>query len=342
MADILSSPAHGAGIASVTALEAVIGKAPPAVNLKVIDHLDPTALHWISQSPLLFAGFGNAETLAITLAGDTPGFAGGTRTRFIFPLAAMDDPALAVSGVPFSALLLAPGIGETLRINGHVDEVDGGRVTIAVAECFVHCAKALIRSGFWAAAPDGQSAPEAPAFVAESRFMALATLDAAGRADLSPKGDPAGRMAMLEEGRLIYADRPGNRRADSFRNILAQPRVAAVLLVPGSTDVVTITGTARLTTDPTFRDRLAVQGKTPLLATLVDALRVDIRQSPALARARLWPAGEADGIRPAKMFAAHVKLNSGKGLGAKLAGAAISIPGMMEKALEKDYKTNLY
>lgn len=342
MADIEVSPTQQADIASVAALEAVIGKTPPAVNLKVIDHLDPTALHWITQSPLLFAGFGGADTLAISLAGGLPGFAGGDRTRLLLPLAALDDPALAVPGIPFSALLLAPGIGETLRINGHVAEIDAGMAVIAVEECFVHCAKALIRSGFWTAAPIDALPQEAPAFIAASRFMALATLDAANRADLSPKGDPAGSMAMLDDGRLIYADRPGNRRADSFRNILAQPRIAAALLVPGTDDVAIVSGTARLTTDPTVRERFAVQGKAPLLATIVDDLSIIVRPSAALARAPLWPAGRADGIRPAKMFAAHVKLNSGKGLGAKLAGAALSIPGMMEKALEKDYKTNLY
>ena len=342
MADRQPALAGTTDITTIAALEAVIGKTPPAVNLKVIDHLDPTALHWISQSPLLFAGFGAADTLAITLAGGMPGFATGDRTRLTLPLAALDDPVLAVPGIPFSALLLAPGIGETLRINGAVAEVGGGRAEIAVTECFVHCAKALIRSGFWSAAPIEPMPQEAPAFVAASRFMALATLDGAGRADLSPKGDPAGALTLLEGDRLVYADRPGNRRADSFRNILTQPRIAAALLVPGTMDVAIVTGTARLTADPRLRDRFAVQGKTPLLATIVDTLEVAVRPSAALARAGLWPVGHSEGIKPARMFAAHVKLNSGKGLAAKLASAAISVPGMMEKALEKDYKTNLY
>lgn len=80
------------------------------------------------------------------------------------------------------------------------------------------------------------------AFVAASRFMALATVGAEGRADVSPKGDPAGCMAQLDGDRLWFADRPGNRRVDSFRNIVDQPQAALALLVPGATAVVIVRG----------------------------------------------------------------------------------------------------
>src|SRR3546814_2019229 len=83
--------------------------------------------------------------------------------------------------------------------------------------------------------------------------MALATIDAAGRADLSPKGDPAGAMAHIAGDQLWFADRPGNRRADSFRNIIAQPLIAAALLIPGSSHIAIIRGTAMLTDDATAR-----------------------------------------------------------------------------------------
>src|SRR3546814_15301730 len=71
------------------------------------------------------------------------------------PLAMLDDPALAVPGASFGSLFLVPGIGETLRINGRVAAVADGVARIAVAECYIHCAKALIRSGFWSADPSG-------------------------------------------------------------------------------------------------------------------------------------------------------------------------------------------
>lgn len=330
-------------IDSIAGLEAILGKTPPAVNLKVIDHVDESAMRWLAASPLMFAGFGDTRSIAVTLAGGAPGFASAEPAMLSIPLAALDDPGLAVPNASFGSLFLVPGIGETLRINGRVASVEDGNARIAVAECYVHCAKALIRSGFWPADPL-DAAPATPGeFAAGARFMALATIDAAGAADLSPKGDPAGTMAHVAGDQLWFADRPGNRRADSFRNIIAQPRIAAALLIPGTAQVAILRGTAMLTDDETARASFEVQGKVPLLATRVDDVEIELRASPALARAALWPAAAAPAdIKPAKMFADHVKLNKDKGLGARIAGAFVSVPGLMQRGLDKDYKDNLY
>ncbi|MDO9361684.1 MAG: pyridoxamine 5'-phosphate oxidase family protein [Sphingopyxis sp.] len=330
-------------IDSIAGLEAILGKAPPAVSLKVIDHVDATARRWLAASPLMFAGFGEACAMTITLGGGEPGFATADAATLRVPRTALDDPALAVAGASFGALFLVPGIGETLRINGRVARVADDSVQVAVEECYVHCAKALIRSGFWTAAPN-DAAPATPeAFAAAAAFMALATMDAGGAADLSPKGDPAGAMTHIEGDQLWFADRPGNRRTDSFRNLIVQPHVAAALLIPGSPHVAIVRGAAMLTDDETARATFAVQGKVPLLATRVDDLNVIIRPSAALARARLWPSAAAPAdIKPAKMFAEHVRLNKDKGLGARIAGAFVSVPGLMQRGLDKDYKDNLY
>jgi len=331
------------GIDTFSALQGIIGKAPSAIDLKVIDHLDENALRWLGVSPLMFAGFGDGAALAVTLGGGKPGFAGGNPRGLRLPLAALDDPALARPGAGFGSLFLAPGIGETLRVNGRVAAIEGGEAVVAVEECYVHCAKALIRSGFWSAAPLAEAPDDPAAFVAASCFMALATADARGHADLSPKGDPAGSMARLEDDALWFADRPGNRRVDSFRNILDQPHVAAVLIVPGSSRVAILGGTARLTTDEEARARFAVRGKVPHLAVRIDPLALELKASPALERARLWPLeATAQGIDPAKIFVAHVKANRERGMGARLTGAVMSIPGLMRKGLDKDYKDNLY
>ncbi|MES2496503.1 MAG: pyridoxamine 5'-phosphate oxidase family protein [Pseudomonadota bacterium] len=330
-------------IDSVEKLEALVGTAALAVRLKVIDHLDEHALRWVAAAPLMFAGFGDGSAMAITIGGGAPGFVGADRATLHLPIAALDDPALARPGRSFCSLFLAPGIAESLRVNGRVTGIDGDRIRIAVEECYVHCSKALIRSSFWSAAPVSGTIDDEAAFVAASRFMALATIDAAGRADLSPKGDPAGRMARIDRDRFWFADRPGNRRVDSFRNMIAQPRIAAILLLPGSHQVARITGIARLTTDEAERRPFTVQAKLPLLAASVEDLSVEMYDSPALERARLWPArARATGIEPAKAFVAHVKLNKDKGFAAKLAGAVLSVPGLVQKGLDKDYETNLY
>jgi predicted pyridoxine 5'-phosphate oxidase superfamily flavin-nucleotide-binding protein len=334
----------GAFIGSVEALEDVVGKTPPAMHLKVIDHLDGGALRWIAQSPLMFAGFGGGEGLAMTLGGGAPGFAGGDRNELHVPLAALDDPALVRPGAAFGSLFLLPGIGESLRVNGTVSAVDGKHARIAVEECYGHCAKALIRSQFWTAQP-AEAPGEAYDFAKASRFLALATLGASGHADLSPKGDPAGGMALIDGDVLWFADRPGNRRVDSFRNMVEQPTIALSLLVPGATRVALVRARARLTTDLAARERFAVNGKVPLLAIRAEIASLDLLDSPALARADLWPVRTQSDINPAKLFVEHLKLNKTAGLGAALARASVAIPGMtglMQKGLEKDYKDNLY
>lgn len=332
-------------IDNIAALEAIVGKASPTIDLKVIDHVDATAQRWLACAPLMFAGVGDGDGIAITLAGGGAGFARSDGATLSVPLDLVDDPALLQRGRGFGSLFLLPGIGETLRINGRVIDPEGAAARIAVEECYVHCAKALIRSEFWKAGTDGRDAVpgEEADFVTAARFMALATIDPAGRADLSPKGDPAGRLSRIEGDALLFPDRPGNRRTDSFRNIIVQPRVAAALLIPGSTMVATLTGAASLTDDTAVRARFTVRDKQPLLATRINELAIRLAPSPALARAALWPAATAPGdIRPAKMLAEHLRLNRHKGLGARLASAVVSIPGLMQKGLDTDYENNLY
>lgn len=329
-------------IDSVARLEQVNGRTPPGIALKVINHLDQTALHWISRSPLAFTGLADGEALAVTLAGGERGFASATRDSLRLPLASLDEPDLVRVGCGFGSLFLVPGIGEMLRVNGRVAELTPDEAVIAVQECYVHCAKALIRSGFWSAELLTEVPDDVAGFVAISRFLGLATSDGAGT-DLSPKGDPAGGMAHLADGTLWFADRPGNRKMDSFRNILARPALAGALLVPGSNRIALIKGQARLTTDEAVRGRFEVQGKVPLLAIGIDGAQVELCDSAALARANLWPVqADQSGIEPAKMFAAHLKLNRDKGMGARIASAVVSIPGLMQKGLDKDYKTKLY
>lgn len=329
-------------IDSVAALESCVGKTPGAVQLKVIDHLDEGARRWIGASPLAFVSFGSDREITIVLAGGQAGFAQTPdHLHMLLPCDALDESWCARAGQGFGALFLAPGLGETLRVNGQVDAVADGSIRIVVQECYVHCAKALIRSDFWNAGMSTMAPVEAGVFLALSRFMAVATIDAQGRADVSPKGDPAGALLRPEGADVWYADRPGNRRFDSFRNLLTQPRLAAIALIPGSTCVVRLSGQARITTDYAVREAFAIDGKTPRIATCIEAPTVTLYDSAALQRSNLWGAPKATELDPSAMFAAHVKLSKAGGLQARLLRSLVS-PGLMDKGLQHDYKHNLY
>lgn len=326
-------------VQTVEALEAICGAMPPAMALKVIDHLDAGARQWIAASPLAIMSFDARATLV------SPVFA-ATAGQLVIRSDMLDDAAMASVGSAVGALFLAPGVRETLRVNGRVARITADEVHVSVGECYGHCAKAFIRSDFWSAAPVAAPATDAAAFVARSRFMGLATLGANDHADLSPKGDPAAHLAHLDGNTLWFADRPGNRRLDSFRNIIERACVGIILIEPGRHEVAIVTGRAALTTDEAIRQRFAVDGKVPKLAVRVAVEDLVLRASPALQRAALWPLKAPDEpIDAAGLFLAHVRLNRDAGLRGRIAAAALSIPGMpglMRKGLDKDYRDNLY
>ncbi|SEJ83562.1 hypothetical protein SAMN05428950_103409 [Sphingomonas sp. OV641] len=328
---------------SIANLEAAIGPTPPAMHYKVIDHIDAGAADWIARSPFMLAGIGQGADLRIALVGGRGGVV-AERHALLLSGEAAAAVAIAQVGDPFGSLFLLPGIGETLRVNGRVTQVAGGSVRIDVRECYGHCAKALIRSEFWRAEP-----VEAPArldeFLAESRFLALATVGRSGDADVSPKGDPAGLLVQRDGEALLFAERPGNRRADSYRNILECGHVALALLVPGARTVALASGMATMTTDPVMLDRFRVDEKAPLMATRVTLDRIVITRSVALADAALWPVRAKSDVDPAKLFVEHIRANKASGVAASLARASLAVPGashLLRKGLEKDYEENLY
>lgn len=121
-----------------------------------------------------------------------------------------------------------------------------------------------------------------------SPFLLMATSDAEGNLDVSPKGDPGGFVHVLDDTRIVVPDRPGNRRADGFHNILANPKVGLLFLVPGRADTLRINGRARLVADAPFFDDLVVQGHRPDLAVVVDIDEVFYHCAKAFMRALLW------------------------------------------------------
>ena len=125
-------------------------------------------------------------------------------------------------------------------------------------------------------------------FIERSPFVCIATSGAAGECDLSPRGDPAGFVRILDERCLLIPERPGNRLADSLRNMLVNPQVGLLFIVPGVTDTLRVNGRAAITTDAALLAPCAVEGKLPRLGVLVDIVEAYTQCSKAFLRSQLW------------------------------------------------------
>ena len=126
------------------------------------------------------------------------------------------------------------------------------------------------------------------ALIASSPFVLIASSDAAGRMDVSPKGDPAGFVHVLDDKTLAIPDRPGNRRADTFSNVLQSPGVGLIFLIPGKLETLRVNGRARIVRDLALRERMAVKGKVPALALVVSVEQAFIHCGKCIIRSRLW------------------------------------------------------
>jgi PPOX class probable FMN-dependent enzyme len=125
-------------------------------------------------------------------------------------------------------------------------------------------------------------------WLAASPFCLVATSAADGSCDVSPKGDPPGFTLVLDDRTIALPERSGNRRADGYRNLLSNPHVGLIYLLPGRTDTLRINGRARLVTDAGLLDRMIVKGSRPLLAVVVEIDQLFHHCSKAFLRAQLW------------------------------------------------------
>lgn len=126
-------------------------------------------------------------------------------------------------------------------------------------------------------------------WLAATPFCVLATSDADGNCDASPKGDPAGSLVrVIDDKTIAIAERPGNKRVDGYRNVLANPHVGLNFLIPGRGDTLRINGRARLVSDAPFFDEMIVKGKRPILALVVDIDDIFFHCAKAFLRSGLW------------------------------------------------------
>lgn len=169
--------------------------------------------------------------------------------------------------------------------------------------------------------------------IAHAPFLLMGTADATGRCDVSPKGDAPGFVHVLDDHHLVIPDRPGNKRLDGMRNILENPHVGLIFLVPGRGETLRVNGRAAITRDETLLARMEVGGKRPLLAIGVEVEEVFMHCAKAFKRSALWQPEQWPDIR-AMASAACMLFDQTKPEGKTLAD--------IERALDFSYTKNLY
>ena len=168
-------------------------------------------------------------------------------------------------------------------------------------------------------------------FIAKSPFLVLSTADAEGRIDASPKGDAPGFVQVENERAIVIPDRLGNRLAYGHRNILANPRVGVLFMIPGTPETLRVNGRAELSAEPELLGKLAARGRAAVLAIHVQIEEVFFHCAKAFLRSQLW--------KPETWQARH-EVSFGKMYAAKKKAAA-STATAIDAAIAADYRDNL-
>jgi len=170
------------------------------------------------------------------------------------------------------------------------------------------------------------------AFIAHSPFLLLATANAAGQCDVSPKGDAPGFVLVLDDHHLFVPDRPGNRRLDGMRNLIENPHAGLIFLIPGREETLRVNGRAWVVRDPALLERTTVMGKRPDRGIGMEVEECFLHCAKAFKRSQLWRT-EAWGDPTAVASMARMLLDQTKPAGMTLED--------MERRLDHGY-TRLY
>ncbi|GGD81139.1 pyridoxamine 5'-phosphate oxidase family protein [Paenibacillus nasutitermitis] len=148
-------------------------------------------------------------------------------------------------------------------------------------------------------------------FIAKSPLLFMATSDSSGACDVSPRGDAEGFVYVLDDKHLVIPERPGNRRFDSLRNLMENPQVGLIFIIPGLEETLRINGQASIVKDQEIMKHMEAHGKVPMIGIGVEVEECFIHCAKAFKRSHLWesdywPAKEAL-PKPAAILAEHTK-----------------------------------
>ncbi|RNB92025.1 pyridoxamine 5'-phosphate oxidase family protein [Brevibacillus fluminis] len=167
-------------------------------------------------------------------------------------------------------------------------------------------------------------------FIAKSPFLAISTSDHQGLCDVSPRGDSPGFVLVLDDKHLVIPERPGNRRIDSMKNILSNPNIGLIFIIPGLEETLRINGRACLVRDEELLAQMEAGGRTPMIGIGVEVQECYVHCAKAFKRSKLWDHDswlEKDKLpRASRILADHAKM----------------APEAIEEVLKESYTKRLY
>lgn len=202
-----------------------------------------------------------------------------------------------------SLYFLAPGLGHALRVNGYLDAAENDRSSDAslskrfyVTQAYVHCARAAARSQLWSPMeripPFDENRVKAADSLSEylsyASYALLKTHNQKWQTEVSPRGDQTGFLTLIEDNVIFLPERPGNKVAVSLRNILQNPSVELLCMIPGCELVLQLSGRAQITSDADLCAKAAVDGKLPKLGILIKVTSYTLVQASVLKDMSLW------------------------------------------------------
>jgi len=350
-------------ITSEAEIREAIGTPPDTVYIKKISLLEEHSKRYLEMSHLIAITAKNILNRIHLVATQQSKMVIVDDTKFTLKVKNIAETLTPIQDEPCGLYVLVAGFEESLRINGKVCIIIRGDgiavIEIKIDELYFHCAKSIKRSQFWTSVDDtfSMSNPleeteffdsNIKDFIQKSPFLLLSTQNQKGEADLSPRGDPNGFLRVLDGHIVLIPERPGNKIADSLRNIVANSSMAIILFVPGTKLSLILIGNGKLTTSHAVLSAFEIRNKIPKIGIELTVKKTYFGINPALADQDLWDKsgfGDRSVFPSLGMIVSEQLQSAGKipGSGSvigrvfgKVVGAASDI------AIKKDYKKNMY
>lgn len=280
-------------ITSVEALRKIIKPYPKVLDKRIQPTLDRYSIEFITQASIAALTFGDSSLGMPILDLNDGHLSIDSHSKLSF-IASVNSDQKEIKDMPCSLYFLIAGVGHGLRINGQANKIKSidddkmrTNIILNIRNVYLHCARAITRAKLWS--PQKNTfAPTVEEIIENSPYALLSTLDAIGNTELSPRGDPAGFVTLMNERTLLLPERPGNKVATSLSNIISNPKVSLSLLVPGLSKVLYIEGNACLTADQSLLTPLAIKDKIPQIGIIISILKLSINNCPAIENIGIW------------------------------------------------------